>query len=115
MKQKVYAMLINTVNLTFYQSLFPIIMLFNQTKLSGSKKLLAFPALELTSNINNDRLTLSSYFDADWACNPDDRKSTAGYCVYFGDTLLSGSSKKQDVVSKSSIESEYRGFSSCFL
>ncbi|KAL5566072.1 hypothetical protein UlMin_029236 [Ulmus minor] len=55
-----------------------------------------------------DELNLSGYSDADWACSPDDKKSTAGYLVYFGDTLVSWCSKKQRVVSRSSTESEYR-------
>uniref|UniRef100_A0A803QCY3 Integrase catalytic domain-containing protein n=1 Tax=Cannabis sativa TaxID=3483 RepID=A0A803QCY3_CANSA len=46
--------------------------------------------------------------NTDWACCPDDRKSVAGYCVYLGNTLVSWSSKKQHVVSRSSTESEYR-------
>ncbi|KAL5543336.1 hypothetical protein UlMin_007120 [Ulmus minor] len=54
---------------------------------------------------HSDRLTLSGYSDADWACNSDDKKSTSGYCVYFGDTLVSWSSKKQCVVSRSSTKS----------
>uniref|UniRef100_A0A803PTI6 Reverse transcriptase Ty1/copia-type domain-containing protein n=1 Tax=Cannabis sativa TaxID=3483 RepID=A0A803PTI6_CANSA len=44
----------------------------------------------------------------DWACCPDDRKSISGCCVYFGETLITWSSKKQTVVAHSSTESEYR-------
>lgn len=55
-----------------------------------------------------DRLILTGFSDADWACCPDDRRSIAGYCVYLGDTLVSWSSKKQAVISSSSTESKYR-------
>ncbi|XP_062100500.1 uncharacterized mitochondrial protein AtMg00810-like [Humulus lupulus] len=55
-----------------------------------------------------DQLALTGYSDADWACCPDDRRSIAGYCIYLGDSLVSWSLKKQAIVSRSSIESEYR-------
>ncbi|KAJ9565218.1 hypothetical protein OSB04_001184 [Centaurea solstitialis] len=54
-----------------------------------------------------DRLV--AYSDADWAGCPNTRRSTSGFCVYLGDNLVSWSSKRQHVVSRSSAEAEYRG------
>ena len=39
------------------------------------------------SNDTND--VLAGYFDADWAGNADDRKSTSGCCFYMGNNLVS--------------------------
>jgi hypothetical protein len=53
-------------------------------------------------------LQLSAYTDADWAGDPDDRRSTSGYLVYLGSNPITWSAKKQPTVSRSSTESEYR-------
>nr|GEY77285.1 ribonuclease H-like domain-containing protein [Tanacetum cinerariifolium] len=52
---------------------------------------------------------LVAYSDADWAGCPTTRRSTSGYCVFLGDNLLTWSSKRQHVTSRSSAEAEYRG------
>lgn len=53
-------------------------------------------------------ISLNAFFDLDWAGNPDDRKSTTGYGVFLGTNLITWSAKKQNVVSRSSTEAEYR-------
>ncbi|GJT27581.1 ribonuclease H-like domain-containing protein [Tanacetum coccineum] len=52
---------------------------------------------------------LIAYSDADWAGCPATRRSTFEYCVFLSDNLLTWSSKRQDTLSHSSAEAEYRG------
>ena len=50
---------------------------------------------------------LAGYFDADWAGNADDRKSTSRGCFYVGNNLVSWMSKKQNSISLSTTEAKY--------
>lgn len=49
---------------------------------------------------------LTSYVDADSATCLDYRRSTTGFCAYIGNSLVSWTSKKKNVMSPTSIEAE---------
>ena len=51
---------------------------------------------------------ISAFSDADWAGCSDDRKSTGGFAIFLGATLISWQAKKQATVSRSSTEAEYK-------
>ncbi|RVX16304.1 Retrovirus-related Pol polyprotein from transposon RE1 [Vitis vinifera] len=51
---------------------------------------------------------IECFSDADWAGSKFDRRSTTGYCVFFGGNLVAWKSKKRSVVSRLSAESEYK-------
>lgn len=57
---------------------------------------------------NCTNINLFGFAYADWATDPDDRRSTCGYCIYIGKNLISWCSKKQTTISRSSTETEYK-------
>ncbi|CAN0871895.1 Retrovirus-related Pol polyprotein from transposon TNT 1-94 [Linum grandiflorum] len=54
---------------------------------------------------------LEAFADADYAGCIDTRRSTSGWCIRFGRSFVSWRCRKQDKVSKSSTEAEYRSMS----
>eukprot|EP00253_Pinus_taeda_P006774 PITA_06774 len=52
---------------------------------------------------------LVGFTDSDWAGDPDDRKSTAGYVCTLGSGPITWACKKQAAISLSSAEADYRG------
>eukprot|EP00253_Pinus_taeda_P032468 PITA_32468 len=52
---------------------------------------------------------LVGFTDSDWAGDPNDRKSTAGYVFTLGSGPITWACKKKSAISLSSAEAEYRG------
>lgn len=83
----------------------------NDTHWSACKRVMWY--LKGTTNVglkiwSSPHNSLFGYTDADWASNVDDRRSTGGYCIYYGDHLVQWSSKKKSIVALSSTKSKYR-------
>jgi len=51
---------------------------------------------------------LHDFTDADWTCSLDGIKSTGGYLMFFGQTLISRKSGKQSTITRFSTEAEYK-------
>ncbi|PHT51530.1 hypothetical protein CQW23_05992 [Capsicum baccatum] len=57
---------------------------------------------------HDQNYNVKAYCDSDWAACPDSRKLVSGYIVLLGNSPLSWKLKKQETISLSSAEAEYR-------
>nr|GEU50516.1 uncharacterized mitochondrial protein AtMg00810-like [Tanacetum cinerariifolium] len=74
-----------------------------ESKNAGHSEACSKPFVPSTS-----ALDLCAYCDSDWAGDVVSHTSTTGFCIFLGDSLISWKSKKQDVLSRSYTETEYR-------
>jgi hypothetical protein len=56
----------------------------------------------------SDSTLVSAFSDTDWAHNVDDRISTWDFAVFLGCNLISWSDRKQNTMSRSITEAEYK-------
>lgn len=83
----------------------------NSVHLSMAKGVVAYLKGTSKAVLNMGRLTcdqfpLLTYVDSDFANSPG-RRSTTGYCIYLGGSLIAWNSRLQDTVATSTTEAEY--------
>lgn len=81
------------------------------THFKAVKRILRYLKGTLTYGMTNKRplhLSLVGFFNANWGSDPNDRRNMTGYCIFLVCNVAVWSSKKQHMVSRSSIEAEYR-------
>lgn len=89
-----------------------------ETHWQAAKQVLRYLAGTVSHGIHmkvGSPLTLHAFTDADWAGDRDDYVSTNAYVIYLGSTPVSWSSKKQNGVTRSSTEAEYRAVANTAL
>ncbi|KAG9225191.1 hypothetical protein CCMSSC00406_0007022 [Pleurotus cornucopiae] len=77
-----------------------------KTHLIAAKRVFRYIKGTLTLALTLGGDTLVGYSDADFASHMD-RRSISGFCFFIGSGVISWSSKKQPLVTLSSVESEY--------
>ncbi|XP_039021402.1 secreted RxLR effector protein 161-like [Hibiscus syriacus] len=76
------------------------------------KRILRYLAVTLEYGLmflpSKARYVVSVFVDADWGANVSDRRSISGFGVFLDNHLVAWSSKKQKIVSRSTMEAEYK-------
>lgn len=57
--------------------------------------------------VDDSHIQIKAFSDSDWATYPNTRGSTTSFCIFLGSSLSSWKSKKQNIVSRFSIEVDY--------
>ncbi|RWR98561.1 hypothetical protein B4U79_05827, partial [Dinothrombium tinctorium] len=83
---------------------------YDQTHWTAAKRVLRY--LNGTRNYylylgGNSKIEMKCYVDADWAGDINDRKSTTGFVILVGTSLVSWNSRKQSTVALSTTEANY--------
>lgn len=63
--------------------------------------------------VKSGKLQLDAFCDADFAGDPETRKSTSGYIIFLNNGPISWASRKQGVVALSTTEAEYYSAAEC--
>lgn len=66
------------------------------------------PTFGLCFQGTDHNIALEGYADADWATDPDQRKSISAYCFLLSGAAVNWSSKKQASIALSSTQAEYK-------
>ncbi|KAG8480392.1 hypothetical protein CXB51_025103 [Gossypium anomalum] len=61
------------------------------------------------------KFVLEGYSDSSWGSDVDDRRSTSSYCIFLGGNPIFWSSRKQQVVSRLTVEAEYRSLANVIV
>jgi hypothetical protein len=67
----------------------------------------------LYKKAHSEDMQLYRWTDSDYVGDLDDRKSTSGYVFKVGSGVISWSSKKQPIITLSTIEAEFVAAASC--
>ena len=87
-----------------------------ESHLTAVKRILRY--LKGTANLGlcnrrSQDYKLVGYYDADFAGDRVERKSTSGSCQFLGENLISWSSKRQSIIALSTAEAEYIAAAGC--